>query len=113
MNNDSITRGYEVRDASPRWLYAVGAALLIVICLSLVFLRVAYGERVGPRSSSQGQGFRGAATAKTEIEEDWRKLDAEMADRLTKYRWINRQKGTVQIPLERAMEILAEREKEP
>lgn len=113
MDEESIDHGYEIKDASARWLFATGAALLMIIALSLVFLKIAFGDRIGPRSNSEGQGFGGGATAQTAIEEDWRKLDAEVTEHLTGYRWINHDKGVVQIPIERAMERLTQEGEKP
>lgn len=113
MNEESVKRGFEVKDASSRALFLTGAALLVIIGVSMAVLFGVYGARIGPRSSSHGAGYRGAATARTGIEADWEKLDAENASHLTGYRWIDKGAGVVQIPIGRAMEQLAGKEAKP
>jgi hypothetical protein len=113
MNEESIKRGFEVKDANSHALFLTGAALLAIIGISLAVLFAVFGGRIGPRASSEGTGFRGAASVHTGIEADWVKLDAENAAHLTGYRWIDKKSGVVQIPIERAMAQLCVKEVKP
>lgn len=79
---------------------AVALAALVALFAVRVFRAYAAEERVA-------RGFGGASAEAAATR-------ATQADRLTRYAWIDRQKGVVSIPIERAMTLVAlEAGKEP
>lgn len=112
-SSSAESRGFEVSDANPRALALAGVLLVVFLAASMALIAAVYRSRIGARSNSAGEGFRGGSGYRTAIEEDWQALDAENAGHLGGYRWIDKQRGVVQIPIERAMEIIAGKETSP
>ena len=104
---ESERRGFNVTDANTRnlWWFAFGIA--IFLGLTLAILAAFYG--LHHRDELKDQGFNQIES----IEDDWRAIDQDNKDHLTGYRWIDPKKGVVQVPIERAMELIEERSEAP
>ena len=77
--------------------------------LALVFhWKVGNGRQIALGSGQYVSAGDEADAGRTTIREAWRALDAENQKHLHGYRWIDREKGIVQIPIERAMELVAQ-----
>jgi hypothetical protein len=94
--------GYETKDASVRGLLLFGAGLIIALVLvqlvMLGFLRVFEMERPSPKKT----------TAQENLYQQLRDLHRHEDEALSSYK-ADPKTGTVRIPIERAMELVAEK----
>jgi hypothetical protein len=109
--------GHERSDLSPKRisLFAVGLAVLIIVALLVCYGLMLWLLRSEARRAEPPSRFAvtPAPMAGPQLAiEPGRALKAmrhQEQSRLTSYGWIDQEKGTVHIPIERAMEILAEK----
>ncbi len=117
MSNDvsHFSGPHERTDGSPR-VIALAAGVLLVTLAAGVFVggwafnAKARTVRTMPRSSVTNNAFEHGPHARTGIALDWEKQDAAVADHLGRYAWVDRNAGRVRIPIERAMELIAQPE---
>ena len=113
----SAASGHEVSDINPKRVALVGFALATVIALSLL---VTYGlfryfyrgeTRTRPLPSPLSYTREPTPEPRLSIEpgKDLKTLRSEEDTLLKSYGWIDREKGIVRIPIDRAIELLAER----
>ena len=113
----SAESGHEVSDINPKRVARVGLALATVIALALL---VSYGlfhyfysgeTRTRPLPSPLSYSREPTPEPRLSVEpgEDLKTLRSEEDAMLKSYGWIDRDKGVVHIPIDRAIEILAER----
>ncbi|HRW06073.1 MAG TPA: hypothetical protein P5121_13300 [Caldilineaceae bacterium] len=114
VDPQSVARAHELNDINFRAIALFGLALLVVILLSLFILRWLTGTwtdadlrieaqippAVGTAPAAPGPGVE--AVPATELNH----LLAPQRKRLTSYGWIDKEAGTVHVPIERAMELL-------
>lgn len=87
--------------SDPRALLIAGLGIASIIGLVLTILAVqAYFDHVREEASYQ--------TVYAPVAQDLRDLHAKEAEELNTYKYLDRNKGTVQIPIGRAMQLLAE-----
>ena len=95
--------GYETRDASaiPLLTFGVGliVALVVVELLMLGFYRLFMSERPKPIQER----------AETNIYEQLRDLRRDEDATLSSYGWVDRKAGVVRIPIDRAIDLVAEK----
>ena len=108
--------GHETTDASPFYigLFALGLVLMIALILPLlgwIFWRLeAAAQRADPRQSPLAAAQTPPAPRLEEQPADeLAKLRRAEDRRLSSYGWIDPQQRVVRVPIERAIEILAER----
>jgi hypothetical protein len=113
----SAESGHEVSDINPKRVAMIGLALATVIAVSLL---VTYGlfhyfysgeTRTRPVPSPLSYSREPTPEPRLSVEpgEDLKTLRSEEDAMLKSYGWIDRDKGVVHIPIDRAIEILAER----
>jgi len=113
----SAGSGHEVSDINPKRVAMVGLALATVIALALL---VTYGlfhyfysgeTRTRPLPSPLSYSREPTPEPRLSVEpgEELKTLRSEEDAMLKSYGWIDRDKGVVRIPIDRAIEILAER----
>ncbi len=120
VDPEDIAEGYEHSDISPAVVLASAAGLLIILAVVLVaitsFEAAVTGIQPGlSRPTDLIQGLQ-AAPAPTppqprleaESGQEYATYLAAEQQKLTTYRWVDRQAGTVAIPVERAIDLLAE-----
>jgi hypothetical protein len=118
LETPSAERGYEVRDVTAKTLAGLG----VMLCLALVLLGALVwafmaGLAAGQTSVASTAAVQRATDApapqlQTDPAGDLAKKRAAEDSVLNSYGWIDRQQGTVRIPIDRAMDLLATR-KEP
>ena len=113
QQGESRRRGFDIADANIRKIALLCLGLLIGLAASMVFVGVAYNTRLKTQTNAFGEGFRGGAAQRTPIEQTWRQLDADIASHLGGYRWIDKDNEVVQIPIERAMTLIQDKEVPP
>jgi hypothetical protein len=107
---------YEHRDANVRWLLVSGVSLCVLIFLTLLGVAVVMPFLV----TLQPAGRTASPLATRDVPPEprlqidphldlARKRSADDAQ-LASYGWVDRPSGTVRIPIDRAMELLAERD---
>ena len=108
--------GHETTDASPFYigLFALGLVLMIAFVLPLLgwtFWRLeAAAQRADPRESPlAGDQTPPAPRLEEQPGDELANLRRAEHRRLSSYGWIDRQQRMVRVPVERAIEILAER----
>jgi hypothetical protein len=108
---------YEPRDASSKniLLVAAGLALGLAVCLGLAATLFTAPDRAPAPTGVIGRqtSFHLSADAKSDIAADWLRLDRETKTHLDTYGWIDRDRGIVRIPIDRAMDLLAAEAKKP
>lgn len=111
MNRGPVHAGHETRDASARRVAFVGAGLILGVVLSCIgvwLFRQAVSRGVTPQEALR-DSVPAQPRAWSSPPED---LDAYLArerDILTSYAWIDRNRGVVRLPIDRAMHLLVER----
>jgi hypothetical protein len=105
----------ESRDVDVRVIALVGTALaaIVVICaVALLGLRTWLArDRPGAGPFTEPSAVRQFVAPRLQPApgRDIAALDQEKAAKLHRYRWIDRSHGVVQIPIERAMELMSQR----
>jgi hypothetical protein len=109
---------HEMRDISTRVVTVSAAALIvgaIVVHLVVWLLFLFYGQRqeaAYPRQYPMAQVGNPAAPPnprlQTKPREDLKKMRAEEEQHLNSYGWVDAGRGTLHIPIDRAMQILLE-----
>ncbi len=99
---------YEPSDAAPGTVAAMAVSLAAGVALSLVVSAWCYhgGPKAGAPPLGPAGAFMQGPAQRTGIERDWEAIDRETRDRLHSYGWIDRSRGVVRIPIERAMELV-------
>jgi hypothetical protein len=110
------TGGYEARDLSPRaiGLFAILVAAAIALGILVAYWFLWYSADEAARTGSRPPllfGQEGPAGPRLQVDapKDLREFLAEEDTLLHSYGWVNRQTDTVRIPIDQAMQILAER----
>jgi hypothetical protein len=108
--------GHETTDASPAviGLFALGLVIMIALVLPLlnwIYWRMeASAERRDvPLSSMAGKQVVPEPRLETDTTADLTRLRASEDERLSSYGWVDAEHKAVRIPVDRAIEILAER----
>jgi len=108
--------GHELSDLSPRAIAIFGIVLAatVVVCLALAvwlfnFFAAREARQDVPPSALAKQEAPSGPLLQVLAPKDLVELRAAEEKILDSYDWLNRQAGTVRIPIERAVELLAER----
>ena len=115
--------GHETRDLNPRAVMIAGIILVVVLVLTavggwaLLVYFTARETRLGPPASPLAKSYGRQVPPEPRLQADplgdLRALRAEEDALLHGYGWVDREAGTVRIPIERAIELLAERSARP
>jgi hypothetical protein len=117
---ETPTDGYEHSDIRPRavLLGAVGLLLVVGIVVAGITVFEANVTGIPPRISSPEEVIQGLQGGPAPVPrapafegQEGQNLGPYLAaqrQRLSTYRWVNRQAGVVAIPIDRAMDVLAE-----
>lgn len=107
---DSSKLGYEPKDASIGVIVFATATVIGGILLSIGVSAVIYGMRYSHTSATGARqtSFIHGPSERSSIEKDVTALRADVASHLGGYDWIDRKSGTVRIPVDRAMDLVAE-----
>ncbi|MCL5742512.1 MAG: hypothetical protein M1541_01100 [Acidobacteria bacterium] len=108
--------GHERRDVAVGRLLSFGAGLCFMVLLALVAMRILFGyysweQPSGPPPSPLARGLdvppepRLQFAEQADLRDERRTEDAI----LNSYGWVDRKAGVVRIPIDRAMDLLAER----
>jgi hypothetical protein len=110
--------GHERSDFNPAAIALFGAVLAAtiaaVVAVSFLFMEFAVPREPLPQAGSPSAAReRAAAAPRLQVRgsNELREMREAEERVLNSYVWIDREKGIVRIPVERAMEILAEKEK--
>lgn len=98
---------YEQRDVNARFIAIMGIGLLILISVVLVLVSgifTVFSERqpVIPATATPQAQFQDS------LANQWQTLRATQEAQLNSYDWVDREQGIARIPIERAMDLLAE-----
>jgi hypothetical protein len=104
-------RSHETRDVHVRWIVLIIAALLVTCAVAMV--AAAYYLRLVTRYRQAAAPAAPAGLPQPQLQQipaaDLRQLQAKFHRELTTYAWIDRNRGIVRIPVERAMDRLVQR----
>lgn len=101
----------EPRDASPRAIVWFGAGLMLTLVVAFAvvhFFEKALRRDVPITTPAPTAAF-GSPPLQTVASEDLARFRGEQARKLHSYGWVDRRKGIIRIPIERAMDLIAER----
>lgn len=117
FENPDVT--FEPRDVNPRSLFFIGISILVaavVIHFGVLLLFDYFAARdrrrgLQPSTTVRSSQVRQPPEAQLQVnpEHDLGELRQAQADKLRGYDWADQNAGTVRIPIERAMELLAQR----
>lgn len=114
---DSVDAGHELRDLSPKAiaLFALSLAILLVLVVLVTYFLHEHYLTVQVRTQAPPSPLSAAREPTPEPRlavtpgEDLKALRAAEDSLLKSYAWIDRQQGIVRIPIDRAIELLAQR----
>jgi hypothetical protein len=119
----SSAAGHELRDVSFRPIVTASIGLFVLIVTAFLAMRVLFSYYAAREAASTPPANPLAAELarsepplprlQTAPIEDLRKLRMAEEALLEEYGWVDREKGIVRVPIERAMELLAERAANP
>ena len=112
--------GYEKRDANAKWIFGIVvflfvSGLIIHFCIAGVLSRMEKKPMpedswAGARSAENSEaGLKGVPLLQLAPEVDLQAFRAREDAELSGYGWIDRTAGVVRIPIDRAMELIAQR----
>ena len=109
-----MSANHETRDFKPVWVGAFVVVLVYVIVVLYMFAFTVFGkfkrEEAGARQASEGNAVLfPQPRLQIDPQNDLTRTQARDREVLNSYAWMDRSTGTVRIPIERAMEIVAER----
>jgi hypothetical protein len=117
--SESRARGHELRDVSPRSAIGIVLVLVVLVVVAVVVaaaLKGAVLESVADRSppanplaATYGRKIPPAPLLQVDPLHDLVQLHASEDALLESYAWVDRPLGVVRIPIERALELTAER----
>jgi hypothetical protein len=102
----------EPRDASARWIVAFAISLVAAIGIVLAFAWLLYRGVMGESPVARGTDAAAWSHANRRVATlagERRELAARQQDRLHRYAWSDAEPGIARIPIERALELAAER----
>ena len=116
QSSDSLKHtGHETTDASAFYVGLFGLGLLLTILLSLLLLNQMFWrfeastERDDPIVSPvAGNQIPSGPLLQTQSSADLIKLRHDEDETLSSYKWINKPQGIVQVPIERAIDLLSD-----
>jgi len=117
--DDSVEAGHELRDVSIRRVVLAGVALVILVIFAIIAMRVLFGTlfdrtvRLSGPTHPMAEGEQPPPPAprlQVAPADDLKQLRAFEEERLSRYRWVDEEAGIAQIPIDRAMELVAERQ---
>ena len=104
---------YETSDARVPQVLAGVSVLVGGIVFSLIVATFVYRSgTIRPPQYPVKMSFEHGPKDESTIVSDWRKQDKLVREHLEGYAWVDREKGLVSIPIERAMELLAREDAE-
>ncbi|HUJ38985.1 MAG TPA: hypothetical protein VLW54_00455 [Candidatus Acidoferrales bacterium] len=108
--------GYETRDANVRNLLRIAGVLLMTLLVAAGAAKLAYDffghvQKLGPPPTpfEQARALPPLPQLQANPESDLEKLREQDRQELNSYGWVDRTRGIIHIPIERAMELLLER----
>lgn len=117
MQTDNPTPGHEPTDANVTGLFIFGGALLVCLVLTLAGIAAAFKgfayyrsrRQTAPTSLVRADPDYTGPLLQVHPEADLRRMQAGNRDSLDTYAWIDQPSGTVRLPIDRAMDLIAER----
>jgi hypothetical protein len=120
MNTDpkpaKTNPGYEKRDVNTRGILYFVIALFLLLAATLVSMRSLFGyfyatQPLGPAASpfTSSRALPPEPRLQVRPVEDLNQVRQGQEDLLNSYGWVDRANGKVRIPIDRAMELVAER----
>jgi hypothetical protein len=106
---------YETRDVGPRGIVLLGAVLIAVTAGAMFMLWWLFdrldmqARRADPPVTPLAEEAAPPPGPQLEVKLSYSHLTQASQDKLKHYGWVDKPQGVAQIPIERAMQILAER----
>ncbi len=112
-----VARGYEVRDLGPKYFVWMGVLLAVLLVLGHVVAGVIFFAKTGQAKKAD----RPAPSLADAVQiapgpllqvvpaQDLAEMQHAEQQKLSTYDWEDRAKGTIRIPIDRAMDLLVER----
>jgi hypothetical protein len=109
MSRDTAPRpAHEPTDASPRTVGALASVVVVLVALGIgAGVETVRSLSGGAAHVLPASEFAQGAGERPDVELAWERCEREGEARLAGYAWVDRRAGTVRIPLERAMVLVA------
>lgn len=111
--DESLAVGYDTTSVDVRSVALIGLGLVFTIVFVMLvawWLTGAYSAEVPPVAAPfpPEQSEQPQPRLQANPSQDWQQQQQQARERLTSYDWIDREQGTVRIPVDRAIEVLVE-----
>ena len=100
---------HETRDFKPVWVGAFVVGLVYVIVVLYIFAFTVFDRLRTETTPQANAGLFPQPRLQIDPQNDLTHTQARDQELLNSYGWVDRRTGTVRIPIERAMDLLAER----
>lgn len=104
-SGEALKEGHETADFHPRWIVYAILGLFLAIFAAMGATALMYAHYYDAHSALAAYTL--PPEEKTGIARDWETIRRETQARLEGYHWVDRKAGTVTVPIERAMELVA------
>jgi len=104
-----MSTGHETRDFKPIWVGAFVAVLVYAIVVVYMFTFTVFSHFKAGEVTQTSPGLFPQPRLQIDAQSELVQMQARDRERLNSYAWIDRETGTVRIPIERAMDLVAER----
>jgi hypothetical protein len=100
---------HEKRDFKPAWVGAFVIALVYVIVVVCMLTFMVFSRFKTEPAAENNAGLFPKPRLQVDSQSDLNQMQARDREVLNSYAWIDRDTGVVRIPIERAMDLVAER----
>ena len=100
---------HETRDFKPVWVGAFVVGLVYVIVVLYIFAFTVFSRFTTATTPETNAGLFPQPRLQVDPQNDLMQTQARDRELLNSYGWVDRSTGTVRIPIERAMDLIAER----
>lgn len=108
--------GYEVRDADAKSLLKFGLGLAVLLAVTLIAMRFVFGyldalTPLGPKASpfANTREIPSGPLVQAHPHEDLVTFCSDQRQQVNSYEWLNKPGGIVQIPINRAMDLMIQK----
>jgi hypothetical protein len=115
-STESLNVGHDTTPANVRGIALAGVGIVVMLALTMLvawWITNLYGAQEQPVNvpfppEQVEQPLSPAPRLQANPEQDWQQQQEQARDLLNRYEWIDREQGTLRIPVERAIDLLAE-----
>ena len=106
----------ETEDASPRLVGAIAASLTLIVSFGLLggILFVSRSDMAVEKiQRGSDESFEHGILATSDVDRSWAQIDGSSVPETGGYAWVDRRAGIVQIPIDRAIDLICAEQVKP